>query len=455
MIRLSVCPSCGTMVNDSVREELAAKISTRVIPEVKADKKSPKEKPARRKEKIKNKTPNRIKLKPSPKKIETKPKNTAEIEIKHTNRTLVEFQAQQTQTPEWRIQLQNVVRQRYKNSSTTSGISGMAVAVAPSKPASREHTKTVEPTVIDEAIPIEPDNELLAKALQRIELSRRKYLIEEPQITAPEVEETENDNRTSKEFPFTIACKTAEPEATTNPETNSENRATKPVLVAEKEKPEAKTKTFVATAVAPAKANTSYDTNELDPGFVEAKVSTSFDKSTAKPKVLETTPSPKTTDDTPDNVERVEENTTIENEANEEFEDFAPFSMRFNSGLFDFIIGSFITLFLLSPFMLLGGSWFSLGGVFGFLATFSIVMFIYMTTTIGLFGRTFGMHLFSLELIDIDGEEYPTFHQAAVSSSIFLLSTAFGGAGFLTVFADEDSRAIHDLVSGTIVVREP
>ncbi len=64
------------------------------------------------------------------------------------------------------------------------------------------------------------------------------------------------------------------------------------------------------------------------------------------------------------------------------------------------------------------------------------------------------MHLFSLEMIDADAEEYPTLHQAAVSSSVFLLSLAFGGAGFVTCLFDEDGRAIHDLVSNTLVVKE-
>jgi uncharacterized RDD family membrane protein YckC len=77
-----------------------------------------------------------------------------------------------------------------------------------------------------------------------------------------------------------------------------------------------------------------------------------------------------------------------------------------------------------------------------------------MTTAVGLFGKTFGMKLFSLELIDIEENDYPTFHQAAVSSSVYLLSLALGGTGFLTVPFTTDGRAVHDIVSGTIIVRE-
>lgn len=77
-----------------------------------------------------------------------------------------------------------------------------------------------------------------------------------------------------------------------------------------------------------------------------------------------------------------------------------------------------------------------------------------MTTAIGLFGRTFGMRLFSLEVVDIEGESYPTLHQAAVSSSLYLLSLGLGGLGFLTLLTNPEKRAVHDLVSGTIVVKE-
>jgi len=65
-----------------------------------------------------------------------------------------------------------------------------------------------------------------------------------------------------------------------------------------------------------------------------------------------------------------------------------------------------------------------------------------------------GMRLFSLELVDAVENEYPTLHQAAVNSSVFILSLALGGAGFLTVFYNEEKRAIHDLLSGTILVKE-
>src|SRR4029078_5140380 len=107
--------------------------------------------------------------------------------------------------------------------------------------------------------------------------------------------------------------------------------------------------------------------------------------------------------------------------------------MSFNSGCFDLIIGGFAALILLSPFAFFGGDWFSLGGLLTFTATWWVVMFFYLTVCIGVYGRTLGMRLFSLEIIDADENEYPTFHQAAAGSAVCLLSRAFLWRGFLTL----------------------
>ena len=154
-----------------------------------------------------------------------------------------------------------------------------------------------------------------------------------------------------------------------------------------------------------------------------------------------------------DTVDDLEEG-YIEEAESDEIEDLAPFSMRFNAGLFDVIIGAFGSLALLSPLSLLGGDWISLSGLLTFSATCSIVMFVYMTLSLGLYGKTFGMRMFSLELVDADENEYPTFHQAAVHSAAYLLSLPLLGIGFITVLFNEEKRAAHELLSGTISVVE-
>ena len=202
------------------------------------------------------------------------------------------------------------------------------------------------------------------------------------------------------------------------------------------------------------------DTNKLPPLPKPASIATSFERTiepqtgeenlpireeiSAKSVLPEITIIPQKNDDF---IEAEE----IEIEENE---DLAPFAMRFNAGLFDLIIGGFASLVLLAPFILLGGEWFTTAGLFAFLATCSIVLFIYMTTAVGMFGKTFGMKMFALEIIDIEENDYPTFHQAAVSAAVYLLSMALGGSGFLTVLFTDDKRAVHDIVSGTLIVKD-
>ena len=57
-------------------------------------------------------------------------------------------------------------------------------------------------------------------------------------------------------------------------------------------------------------------------------------------------------------------------------------------------------------------------------------------------------------LVDVEENAFPTLHQAAVSSVVFLLSLALAGIGFLPMFFNEERRAAHDILSGTILIRE-
>jgi len=64
------------------------------------------------------------------------------------------------------------------------------------------------------------------------------------------------------------------------------------------------------------------------------------------------------------------------------------------------------------------------------------------------------MKIFSLEVVDAEENEYPTLAQAAASSGLYLASLLFLGVGFVAVLFNEEGRAMHDLLSGTIVVRQ-
>ena len=118
------------------------------------------------------------------------------------------------------------------------------------------------------------------------------------------------------------------------------------------------------------------------------------------------------------------------------------------------IIGGFAAGIVLAPFLVSGGEWMTVSGVMTMMGVFGVVMFIYMTIAIGLRGRTAGMRLFGLEVVDAEENEYPSMHQAAVSSAVYLLSIPMLGLGFLPLLFNEERRAAHDLISGTVLVRE-
>lgn len=430
---LSICPACGTMIGDTVREELQANISALPKP-VNVEKPAPSIGSGGLAATAAAMAPSAVPVR----------RITADLSVKTTNPTLVGFQSKRATLPDWRLQLQNSVRQRTGGARAEGTVLETAQPVYQTQTAIRGATALKAEYAPETASAVHP-NEKLAAALDRIEKSRRKFSVAEeaPVPTPAPAVATPNKN-----YPFDVVSRIPEP-------------ATRPASVNVLPKPKLVSSLRVGKEI--------FDTNKLPPLPIPAKVSTSFEKPFSSPPKEDSGPLSSEVIHIP-SVEAPEaeiieiikaEEPVIEEaivETDEagpsEIEDLAPFAVRFNSGLFDLIIGGFSSLILLSPFMLMGGSWFTWAGISAFLATFAVVMFIYLTTCLGLFGKTFGMRIFSLELVDVDESDYPTFHQAALNSTIYLISLAFGGIGFLTVPFNEEKRAVHDLLSGTIVVKE-
>ena len=431
-------------MNDSVREELKDKITVAPKP-VKIEAKpnpliiAPKPHPPVMKTELPVESapkPQPI-LKPQiPLPVKTQ---TTEIAAKPTSPTLVEFQNKNAALPDWRLQLQNAVRKRVENVQTTAPVE-MKPAV------SRVHLPTngataLKAEIVEEAVPLTVvGNDKLANAMRRIEESRKRFLAEEPKE-----ESVPKPPAPAKNYPFYIATKNAE--ILPKP---AEIKTVAPVPAPPKPSLED----------LPVIEKKAYDTNKLKPLPNSSVISTNLEN--ISDDILEIEEEPKDaplitisrvrSDDDEEDILEIEETEFVEED--ETGEDLAPFAMRFNAGLFDLIIGSFTSLILLAPFMLSGGNWYSLAGLLAFLVTCSIVMFIYLTTAIGMFGKTVGMKIFSLETIDIEENDYPTFHQAAVSSCVYLVSLALGGIGFLPALFNSERRTAPDLLSGTIIVKE-
>lgn len=524
---LSICPSCGAMMNDSVREELnlkitsaprppgtsapaehrpvaqppvidremAATINRSMTPAVRVS--SPLTPPptmaapiaaettapafsavihsgslAVRVREIETPAPAAVRSAPAK---DPKP-DTTEIASKATSPTLVEFQNKNSNVPEWRLQLQNAVRKRVDNVRQTSVVTAESVPTPVGKVSlPTTGSAALKAEFVEENVPATSANPKLANALRRIEQSRRKFMTagESPAaetVSAPPVEDAAPQIQ-AKQYPFYIATKNAEilPKPAAQRDSSANAGATQlqaavpaPIIerlpVIEKAPVMEQIPAFVPGP--PPTELPAPDTNKLRPLPNAAVISEGIERVSGELPGM-TAEADKLPHIRITRVRAEDEEFSSDFDENDEFEngddfsdDAAPIAMRFNAGLFDLIIGGFSALLLLAPFMLSGGSWFSLTGFLAFLVTSALVMFIYMTTAVGLFGKTIGMKIFALETIDIEENDYPTFHQAAVSSSVYLVSLALGGIGFLPALFNTDRRTAPDLLSGTVIVRE-
>ena len=404
------------MMHDSVREELQSKITPVAMPRI-AERQQPPP--------VIDAIPERPLMVAMP---IAKRTETANLTVSKTSPTLVGFQNKNASLPDWRLQLQNAVQQRKGGQNAVS-----ATAVDRSFPTNGGaalKAEIVAPIVPEPATPISDPR--VAAAMLRIDQSRQKF--SEP-VAAPK--------RTAvskavpvRSYPFDVVSPNNRPSPT-------------PASVRAPLKPDAPAKPKLVVPVAEKR-----DTNKLPPlapiiervikieDPVEEKVITGpLDTEFGDIKRIRI------------RAEHQEVEPDIE-EFDDEIEDLAPFSMRFGAGLFDLIISSFASAIVLAPFAFGGGSWSAGRGFLMFAAIWAIVSFVYMTVCLGFFGKTIGMRLFSLELVDAVENEYPSLQQAAINSSIFLVSLPVCGAGFATAYFNEERRALHDLVSGTIIVRE-
>jgi uncharacterized RDD family membrane protein YckC len=126
------------------------------------------------------------------------------------------------------------------------------------------------------------------------------------------------------------------------------------------------------------------------------------------------------------------------------------------------VVGSFIDLlvvaFASSPFAaiieLTNGDWSdlrvaaSLGGIF------LTIMFLYLTASTALAGRTWGMSLLSIRAVDADSGLPPTTKQSIARALLYMISLASFGLGILYALFDAEGRTAHDRLSGTAVVHE-
>lgn len=138
----------------------------------------------------------------------------------------------------------------------------------------------------------------------------------------------------------------------------------------------------------------------------------------------------------------------------EYYDDYAPLLHRMVAGLIDICV----IIFASSPFAaiieLTNGNWkdervvASMGGIL------LIIMFLYLTSSTSIGGRTWGMSLLSLRAVDVDSGLPPTTKQSVTRAFAYMVSLLTFGVGVLYALVDAEGRGVHDHISGTTVVRE-
>jgi uncharacterized RDD family membrane protein YckC len=87
------------------------------------------------------------------------------------------------------------------------------------------------------------------------------------------------------------------------------------------------------------------------------------------------------------------------------------------------------------------------------LASLFLIGFLYFTVCTGLTGRTFGLRILGLRIVDIRTGLIPTGGQAAKRSFLYVFSMLSAGLLFIGVLFDSDHRPPHERFSRTAVVR--
>ena len=131
----------------------------------------------------------------------------------------------------------------------------------------------------------------------------------------------------------------------------------------------------------------------------------------------------------------------------------APIFLRLISAILDIVV----VCVLSSPFVALvkvadlkWQDWRTLAFAIG---TFIVMGFLYLTISTAFTGRTLGMKLFSLRVVDARTGLIPTGAQSAARALVYMLTLASAGIALLYTFVDSERHAAHDRFTRTAVVR--
>ena len=131
----------------------------------------------------------------------------------------------------------------------------------------------------------------------------------------------------------------------------------------------------------------------------------------------------------------------------------APIPLRFFCALLDLVVIGLLSLLPLALVGLTDLTWQDPRVIAFAVATSIVVAFLYLTICTALTGRTLGMRLFSLRIVDARTRMIPTGSQSAGRSLVYILSVVSTGLPLVYTLIDREKRAAHDRFTRTEVVR--
>lgn len=134
--------------------------------------------------------------------------------------------------------------------------------------------------------------------------------------------------------------------------------------------------------------------------------------------------------------------------------DRAPLARRMGAGVFDLLAVALLSSPFAGVMELARFNWSDLRLYSLMIAIVLAMMFLYLTVSTALTGRTLGMKVASIKAVDVRTGLIPSGGQSARRAVGYILSLATLGLGFAYALLDAHGRTAYDLFSGTIVVRE-
>ncbi|MDT7602516.1 MAG: hypothetical protein QOF61_513 [Acidobacteriota bacterium] len=126
---------------------------------------------------------------------------------------------------------------------------------------------------------------------------------------------------------------------------------------------------------------------------------------------------------------------------------------RVAGGMIDLVVVAFAASPFAAIIELTNGNWHDPRVAASLAGIILVIMFVYLTASVALTGRTWGMALVSLRAVDESSGLIPSAGQCARRALFYMLSLATLGIGLLPALFGSEGRAAHDRLSRTNVVR--